>query len=282
LKNLNGIPTLGRPENEIREQYELEKELANRLMDTPREMRSHAYVELYNELFRRIPHHPQLVNRKGGQERQDSINRFVKLLSPYLSPESSYLEIGVGDCHLAWEIAKRVKKVIGIDVSAEISQYGTPPENFQLELSDGTSIPVLPGSIDLAFSNQLVEHLHPEDLQPHLKNVLTALKPGCPYLCLTPNRTAGPCDISQFYDSVATGFHLREYDFRGLSNAFLEAGFRQVEILLVRKGKVISYPKTLAFSIEKIFQLFPDNIRKRITKKSKVGAFLSIKMLAIK
>jgi hypothetical protein len=66
MKHLNGIPTNGRDENEIREQYEIEKDLASRLMDTPRNSRSQAYVELYNELFRRIPHHSQLVDRKGG------------------------------------------------------------------------------------------------------------------------------------------------------------------------------------------------------------------------
>jgi predicted SAM-dependent methyltransferase len=33
-------------------------------------------------------------------------------------------------------------------------------------------------SVDLAYSNQLMEHLHPDDASEQLANVYRALKPG--------------------------------------------------------------------------------------------------------
>ena len=60
--------------------------------------------------------------------------------------------------------------------------------NFELIISDGISIPVPAGSIDFAYSNQLMEHLHPDDAESQLENVFTALRPGGAYLCITPNR----------------------------------------------------------------------------------------------
>ncbi len=95
-------------------------------------------------------------------------------------------------------------------------------------LSDGTSIPVPPGSIDVAYSNQLMEHLHPDDARAQLLNLNRALKPGGIYVCQTPNRLTGPHDVSRGFDAVATGFHLREYTNGELIALFRECGFEQV------------------------------------------------------
>ena len=67
------------------------------------------------------------------------------------------------------------------------------------------------GSVDLAFSDQLMEHLHPDDAVEQLRNIHRALKPGGVYVCVTPNRLYGPSDISAFFDDEARGFHLKEY-----------------------------------------------------------------------
>ena len=67
-----------------------------------------------------------------------------------------YLEVGPGDCALAFEVAKHVNKVIAVDVSETITKSAHTPENFELIISDGCSIPVQPGSIDVVYSNGIV------------------------------------------------------------------------------------------------------------------------------
>jgi hypothetical protein len=43
------------------------------------------------------------------------------------------------------------------------------PVGFQLLISDGSSIPVPHHSVDLAYSNQLMKHLHTADARAQLK-----------------------------------------------------------------------------------------------------------------
>src|SRR5678816_1132297 len=51
------------------EQYQVEKELAARLRDAPPLERRKLYSSVYDELFRRIPHHSQLTDKVSPQQR---------------------------------------------------------------------------------------------------------------------------------------------------------------------------------------------------------------------
>ncbi len=114
-------------------------------------------------------------------------------------------------------VAARTTGVVhAIDVSPTIVEMTDLPANVHVHLSDGREIPVADGSIDLAYSNQLLEHLHPDDALTQTSNVFAALRPGGAYVCLTANRLSGPHDISMYFDPEATGFHLREYTTRDL------------------------------------------------------------------
>lgn len=48
---------------QIREHYEMEKELANRLRFATKQERRTLYSSLYDQLFTRVPHHPQLTRK---------------------------------------------------------------------------------------------------------------------------------------------------------------------------------------------------------------------------
>jgi hypothetical protein len=63
----------------------------------------------------------------------------------------------------------------------------------------------------VAYSYQLMEHLHPGDALEQLVNIYQALKRDSVYCCVTPNRISGPHDISVYFDTVAQGLHLKEY-----------------------------------------------------------------------
>lgn len=229
---MNNPDALRTPE-QIREHYEIERELAARLRTASKSERRTLYPALYDELFRRVRHHPMLLTTATSPERVRALVDYqLRMLQPLLTPETVYLEIGPGECHLAVEMASRVKKVYAVDVSQELAGRRDTPPNFELIISDGTSIPVPPDSVDLAFSNQLMEHLHPEDAEEQLRNIYRALRPGGRYLCITPNRLTGPHDVSRGFDREATGFHLHEYTAGELDQLMRRVGFRDVQAYL--------------------------------------------------
>ncbi len=266
---------------QLREHYEVEKELADRLRQATRLERRHAYASSYDEMFRRVPDHPQLT-RKSSEERVKAVSREIKRLESFLNREVTFLEVGAGDCALSFEVAKRVKKVYAVDVSEEITRRSEVVPNFQLVLSDGCSIPVPPNSIQLAYSNQVMEHLHPEDASEQLRNIYESLVPGGIYICITPNRLSGPHDISQYFDPAATGFHLKEYSLSELNQQFKSIGFTKVRIYL-GMGKTLSTFPLLPFSLlEAVLNILPHKLRKLIARSFPTRTLLGIRLVGIK
>jgi SAM-dependent methyltransferase len=266
---------------QIREHYEIEKQIADGLRHSTADERKHLYTEAYDELFQKVPHHP-LINDYSPEEKRKQIAKEREGLQPFVDPTSVYLEIGPGDCALAFEIAKQVKKVYAIDVSREITKKVNAPANFELILSDGSSIPLAPESVDVVFSNQLMEHLHADDSFRQLQNVFRALKTGGVYFCITPNRLSGPHDISRNFDAVATGLHLKEYTVSELDRVFRKVGFSKTKAYL-HFGKYKIFLPVLPYRIaEKLLDTLPHGLRKFLTFNKVVRFLLGVKLVGTK
>ena len=201
------------------------------------------------------------------------------MLRRYVRADSTYLEIGPGDCALAIEIARRARMVYAIDVSREIAGDINLPRNLELLLSDGCSIPVPAGSIDVAYSDQLMEHLHPDDAAEQLANIYRALKPGGVYVCITPNRLSGPHDVSRYFDEVATGFHLQEYIIAELSEMFAQVGFRRLAVLVGGRGAHLSAPVRLISTVEVLLQKLPSGLEKMMARGLPLRPILGAKIV---
>lgn len=271
-----------RTAEQLRMHYEIEKELADKLRRASKQERRHLYSSLYDELYQRVPFHPRLTRKASPLETLQHVNLQMKLLRRFLNNNITFLEIGPGDCALAIEMAKYVKQVYAVDVSDEITKGLTCPPNFQLILSDGVSVPVPPGSINLAYSNQLMEHLHPEDAFEQLENNYKALAPGGVYICITPNRLNGPHDISKYFDEVATGFHLKEYTTSELISLFSKVGFSRVLVCLAVKGKYMSFPAFPIVLYESLLSKLPQSLRKSIARTFPFRLLLGIRLIGIK
>ncbi|VEP12684.1 Methyltransferase type 11 [Hyella patelloides LEGE 07179] len=255
---------------QIREHYEIEKELATQLRNSTHQERQYLYTALYDELFRKVPLHPQLALKSSSKKAIAWIvAQRMQLLKSFLSSDTTYLEVGPGDCGLSMEVAKKVKQVYAIDVSNEIVKNIDFPSNFQFVISDGCSIPIAENSIDVAYSHQLMEHLHPDDALTQLKNIYKAIKPGGVYICITPNRLSGPHDISKYFDEVATGFHLKEYTVSELYQVFRTVGFSQVNLYKSRDRYNLKIPlNTVTIPMlragEKVIGQLPYSLRRKI------------------
>jgi len=257
-------PDERRSAEQLRQHYHAERQLATRLLNSRHDERARLYPALYDELFQRVPLHPQLT-RTGDPE---LIGRLVVqklgLVSSFLQPNTVFLELGAGDCRLSLAVAGRVKKVYALDVSSEITKGLVAPQNFELILSNGTDVPLPPHSVTVAYSYQLMEHIHPDDALQQLRNLYEALAPGGLYICITPNRLSGPHDISRYFDRVASGFHLKEYTLAELGDLFREVGFRKVNVYAGARGLFAALPLFPIGFLEKAIGFLPWRLQRPV------------------
>jgi hypothetical protein len=235
-KNNHGTP------EQIVEHYQLEKKLADKLRNSSREERAELYTEVYDELFTNIPYHGQLTRKADHESRKISVYKKLQLLKHYLKPDSTFLEVGPGDCSLSLAVCQQVKQVYAVDVSSQVTANNHHPENFKLIISDGVSIPAANNSVTIAYSDQLMEHLHPDDAFLQLQNIYKSLAESGLYICITPNRLSGPHDVSQYFDQTATCFHLKEYTATELIDLFRQVGFSEIKVSFGFRGFYLHPP----------------------------------------
>ncbi|MDZ4405068.1 class I SAM-dependent methyltransferase [Prosthecobacter sp.] len=267
---------------QLRQHYEVERELADRLRHATKEQRRTLYSEVYDELFKRVPLHPQHTNKSSPDRLAADVAEKMEILAPFLNANSVFLEVGPGDCEFAKTVAEKVARVLAIDVSDEITRKRELPANLQLVISDGSSIPVPPDSVNVAYSNQLMEHLHPDDALDQLRGLHAALKPGGVYICITPSRLTGPHDISCVFDREATGFHLKEYTVGDLAALFRQVGFNKLRIIFGGRGKFVLLPTWTALIWEKLLDFLPHSLRKAIALKPPFRWLFGVRLAGFK
>src|SRR6185295_18264710 len=103
-----------RSEAQLREHYVIERELADRLRAAPAHRRLSLYAEVYDELLRRVPHHPMLRVRFDPDHldrRSVAVHRTFGFLSRFLDARSVFMEVGAGDCALSLRASGFVERV---------------------------------------------------------------------------------------------------------------------------------------------------------------------------
>jgi SAM-dependent methyltransferase len=245
--------------DQLREQLEVERELAQRLLRAG-ETRG-LYSEVYDEFLRRVPHHPSLAQKEDPATQTGLVSLQLRLLEPFLRPETRFLEVGGGDCALAIELSRRVHRVTAVEASAEMP--APPAGNLEVIVSDAPPYPLSGGSVDLAFSCHFIEHLRPDDALLHLREMHRLLAPGGRYVCVTPHRLWGPHDISRYFSDVPEGLHLHEYSHNDLLGLLKQAGFRRRRVIRHIGGSGAWLPHLGHRSLEGLLALLPLNVRRR-------------------
>lgn len=266
----------------LQHQFEVEQELAQRLRAAPQSRRGALYPRVYDELYQRVPMHPQLARLCDQERQQRLVGRQLRLLAPMLDDDTVFLEVGAGDGRLSLAVAELARQVYAIDVSEQIAHVAAAPANFSLHLTDGTSIPVPDGSVDLAFSNQLMEHLHPDDAMCQLGNIHRALAPGGRYVCRTPNRLTGPHDISRAFGREVRGLHLKEYTSRELVGLFHQAGFERVRTFIWIRGHRVAWSLRGLRGLEWLVSVCPYSLRRPLTAGPPLRTMLGLNLIGSK
>ncbi|MBI5773089.1 MAG: class I SAM-dependent methyltransferase [Verrucomicrobia bacterium] len=272
------LKTDPRPFESIRRHYEVEKELAQRLLHSTRAERTRLFATLYGELFRRVPDHPRLTRRDTPERSRAAVAGRMALLRGQLSAEKTFLEFAPGDCRLAFEVCAHVRKVIGVDISDQSSAADRRPDNFELVVYDGYNLGVPDESVDVVFSYQFIEHLHPEDVMPHFEMARRVLRPGGVYVFSTPHAFSGPHDISSCFSDQPECFHFKEWTFTEMAALLRGAGFSQSRVFRrgrVREGWLVNQA---TLCLEDFFRLLPSRLRNHFSRR----LFNSVVMLARK
>lgn len=268
-----------RPPERLCAHFTLEQALAQRLTAARPEHRAGKYTEIYDELFRSLPDHPQHAKRMHPNGR--SVIHQIQCISPFLRADATFLEIGCGDAALSFSVAASVGRVIGVDVQENLIDFDKAPRNFQfIEPVGGITFPLPTSSIDLAFSDQLLEHLHPDDALAQLREVVRVLRPGGLYICSTPNAVTGPHDISMYFGYVAAGLHLKEYSYLELGNLLRMAGFKSVSFQLhIRKWRAAP-PSLVLLALERMLVRCPRGLRSRMARTRLMERIMGIHAIA--
>ena len=207
--------------------FQVEKALAERLRNADRASRRAIYDTMYDELFERVRDHPRLTRPHDSGRTERTCREKARLIGHLLRPDMVIAEIAPGDCVFLGRIASRVGLAYGIDISDQRPSGARSPSNLQLIVYDGYDTQAIPdASLDLVFSDQLIEHLHPEDTADHFRFVRRLLKPGGRYVFRTPHALTGPHDVSAYFSDVPLGFHLKEWTYRELDELLASVGLR--------------------------------------------------------
>lgn len=268
----------GRTYESLLHHFEIERSIAKRLKETDREGRKQIYSTMYDQLFAQVPDHPRLKRRADTSLTERTNISKARLLQPFVRGDAVFLEFGSGDCRFSIAMAHRFRQVHAVDIADQIGSDITPPSNFNLTIYDGYELDLPENSIDIAFSDQLIEHFHPEDTAYHFKLVQRLLKPGGVYLFRTPHRLTGPHDVSRYFSDHAQCFHLKEWTYGELSALLKDLGFRSTTTYWFGKGVRVQLP-LFAFNLA---ERYCQNFRGPFHRKWLPFLFPSISIAAVK
>jgi SAM-dependent methyltransferase len=238
--------------------------------------RSRLYLQAYDELYRDFPH-----LQSDPEHRRLKAEKHAAFLRRFTDSDTRFLEIGPGRGDLSLRMARHCRSVDAIDATANGFSVSIP-ENLTFQVGDGSALPFADGAFDLAFSDQLLEHLHPDDARLHLQEVCRVLRPGGRYLCLTPNRLNGPHDVSRFFESEPSGLHLREYSRGDLRKVFLESGFSDVRLYASILRTRVRVPSLVPAAIETMLSRLPRRAQQRAGRSLPIRPILGAAVAGIK
>ena len=255
----------GIPIEKVRRHFEVEHELRGALLSSKKEERAEVFKWAYSELFRRVPWHPALHELQDGPDEsivQEKKGSWLPLIG---SGRQSVLEIGFGTGELLLALNEAGHDCTGLDVEkGRVTALADLGEGrLRIRHGDGTCPEFNSREFDVVISQQLFEHLHPDDVLGHLRCVRRILKNEGRYFLETPNRLFGPADVSRFFtDAEAQGFHLKEYSISEMLALFSDAEFSATQVIAWKKRIMTGGRAAL---LERLLSVVPRNIRHRHT-----------------
>jgi SAM-dependent methyltransferase len=207
----------------------------------------------------------------------------MKLIKHLYNKDKIFMEIGAGDCLLSKNLAPHFKKIVAYEVASSIPFIEGKPDNLEIKIFNGVDMHEESSSVDIVYSNQVFEHLHPDDIASILSAYHSFLKEKGKVVVITPHRLTGPHDISRYFSDDPEGFHLKEYTYRDMKSVLKAGGFKKIKGYVgYSKWGYVSVNINLLILAEKIYGVFPKPFRKKIRGSSVIFNFFGLKIIATK
>ena len=260
----------------VQSHWELERRLARELLNSPRDDRWAVFERCYTALYQSCPWLNDGVDSSVYDDDLD-FGHFLTLLKG----ARDIYEVGSGKARLLGYLARNGFRCVATEITRERGERWIDERDAVIwRNSDGINLTRFeaPESYDVVVSTHVIEHMHPEDLLPHMENVLAILRPGGRYVLSTPHRHAGPMDLSEVFDlPEPICMHLREYSWGEAEAMLRQAGFAQVEAIYVAPRALRRY-LPLHFSgsgylayvkaVERLIGTMPAALRQRVARHS--------------
>ncbi|ORW02958.1 class I SAM-dependent methyltransferase [Mycobacterium kyorinense] len=209
--------------------WDLERQLTQDLLSSTAQDRWETFDRSYTRLYSEL----EWLNRFAGESATSAASNHAqhrKWHAAIGAPPLAVYEIGSGKGELVTYLARHGFSCRATEITRERGEKHSDADtpNLSWGVSDGVHIDDFEAAAgyDVAISDQVLEHLHPEDLEAHLRGALRILKPGGRYIFRTPHRFSGPHDVSQVFNcDKPLGMHLKEYTHREILTALRSAGF---------------------------------------------------------
>src|ERR1039457_4461840 len=160
-----------------------------------------------------------------------------------LMPPMVIADLGAGEGTISQLMALRAKKVIAIDNSEKMVEFGTELArkhgigNLEYRLGDLEDVPIRSATVDLAFLSQALHHaVHPERAIAEARRIL---KPGGRIAVLDLNRHHFE-EAREMYADLWLGFTELE-----IEHYLKNAGFKNVETAVVHRETEAPYFETM-------------------------------------
>ncbi|HTK34445.1 MAG TPA: class I SAM-dependent methyltransferase [Caulobacteraceae bacterium] len=250
--------------DKIVQEYLTERSLRWKLLTADRSSRGALYAAAYEEVLRRS--YADIPNRQSEMAR-DHAQATFSALRRYVKPGRHVVELGPGSGRVSFLLCSIADHVTMVDVRSTLAAGMGDFPNLSLMVTDGTGARLPKASIDIAFADQLIEHLHPEDALGVHTDIFNALVPGGLLICYTPNRVLGPHDLARYFDEdKPNGLHLVEYSLAELVQLFRKIGFRRIQPLIGGRSIWIPAPLFLLTALERLLDKLPGRLRVRLAR----------------
>ena len=191
------------------------------------------YEDLYLEKQKQEGH-----VRPPARRRQKRISIFKSIIG---QGHERILEVGCGLGDLTYNLVDNAKQVVGVDISASALEFAKNRRNLwsmdddQVEKIEFVQMSAVqlkfpPESFDCAVSTSVIEHLHPDDVEIHLREVWRVLKPNGQYLVWCPNR------LGHHRDRVE---HLSMLTYSELMKKMEREGFRDFRSTVMNRPPLV-------------------------------------------
>jgi SAM-dependent methyltransferase len=223
---------VGLPADRLVRSYLIERAFHHAILAEPSfERRRAMYDEVYTRVFE-IYGFTFTIDKDATTTPKDAT---VEMLRPELAGRS-ILDVGCGTGQFLLSCAAKVRprRLVGLDVFA--ADMEVPEKKLSFMRRDVIRFD-LPERFEVAVTDNVMEHIAPQDVPDHLASIHRALEEGGTLVVFTPHRYFGPWDVTRIRDDnyagwiEAEGTHLKEYTYAELAAALTEAGFTDLRTI---------------------------------------------------